>query len=415
MNETTAILRPPPTKSSALWKRRAILHVTNWLLVLSITQIATFLLWSHSIIRCLLMVLWSLLALYFCLTCHGMVIWYRGEQPIDACCEDGGRRVTTSDGRTVEYFSWGSQSSDAVVTVLCHGQAMTGSGFNKFLCPDIVLKELNVRAISPSYPGHGLSGMLPFRKIANWPKDDLEPILKAEKVDRFMVQGYSYGTSHAMATAAYFGPERCVACALIAPYLPKDICREFGFHTDADMVLNEDWVQSPWIAPLFSLFTLLWRYTMKHMMKVMSLIAEGKVVMENDPEIIEEMEKDCLRCASRGINGQVYEILNGDTNQVWQDPRTIQTKCVAVWYAKDDTQCPPAHGKWLADMFEENPNVKTSIRCEEIGWGHFTYVGKKDRDNAVATRALLELLKDGVGSPSGIWNSSVSSYLKNSS
>ena len=54
------------------------------------------------------------------------------------------------------------------------------------------IKNLNVKVISPSYPGHGGSDAQPFRSLASWPKDDVEPFLHAENEDSFIVQGTSY-------------------------------------------------------------------------------------------------------------------------------------------------------------------------------------------------------------------------------
>ena len=35
---------------------------------------------------------------------------------------------------------------------------------------------------------------------------------------------------------------------------------------------------------------------------------------------------------------------------------------------------PPSHGEWLANHFESMPDVKASIRSEDTGLGHFTYL-----------------------------------------
>jgi hypothetical protein len=65
--------------------------------------------------------------------------------------------------------------------------------------PAKTIKHPNVKVISPSFPGHDGSDAQPFRSVANWPKDDVEPILHAENVDSFIVEGItSYGTAHAM-------------------------------------------------------------------------------------------------------------------------------------------------------------------------------------------------------------------------
>jgi pimeloyl-ACP methyl ester carboxylesterase len=253
------------------------------------------------------------------------------------------------------------------------------------------LKQLNVKVISPSYPGHGGSDQHPHRRLVDWPKWDLEPILKAERVDQFIVQGSSYGTAHAMAVSAYFPSQRCIALGLNVPYLPEPICREFGFHTDADLVFDDAKLSRPWyLLPLLSLLSIFQAVISKGI----SWIPEGRQAIQKDPDLIQAIHRDCARSFLRGVNGQAFEMLNATTNQHWPDPRiSIETPIVAVWYAEDDSACPPAHGKWLADVFQEKLGVETSIRCEKVGLGHFTYMGAKDRENGIMTKTLLEMLQ----------------------
>lgn len=336
-----------------------------------------------------------LLSTCFAMCSHGLYLYHRGDSRLDKnkmAEEETSKFVVTSGGRSIEYFVWGSSKSDARVAVICHGSACTGRFFNQALYPEHVLVELNVVAISPSYPGHGGSDGLPFRRIADWPKDNLGPILEAEGVDQFFVQGASYGTAHAMATASYFGPEKCVALGLNVPYLPEPICREFGFTTDADFVLSEKLLKKPYVMlPVLSLlhmFSPLFK-------SALAAVSEGPAFSKESPAVLMALQADIGRTFLRGAYGQVYEMLNGDTNKRWQDPRTIQTKYTCVCYAEDDTQCPPAHGKWLAEIFSSNPGIKCEVRHEKKGLGHFTYMCPEDQRNATMTRILLSLIEGG--------------------
>lgn len=147
----------------------------------------------------------------------------RGSLPLTKDPE--GKYITTEDGRIVEYFVYGSNNVDAKVCVLLHGSGGTGKFFNQYICQEQALVELNVRAISPSYPGHGGSDVDMFRRITDWPITDLEPILTKEGVEKFYVVGASYGTAHGMAVASSF-PQRVLGLGLNAPYLPEAICRD---------------------------------------------------------------------------------------------------------------------------------------------------------------------------------------------
>ena len=344
--------------------------------------------------------------LYALLCLFGLYLWYRGELPLTNTNKDvDGKYIETTTtttttlnntkkNRTIEYFVWGSAKPNATVTVVCHGSNTTGKFFNQFLYPAKTMEAMNVKVISPSYPGHGGSDAQPFRDITNWPKDDLEPILLAEGVDKFMIQGSSYGTAHAMAAASYFSPDRCLAMGLNVPYLPENICREFDFHTDADFVLSESSLSHPWVLlPILSILSL----TYTQIAKGVGKIPEGPAAIEQNPALIRAIEADCRRSFLRGPIGQAYEMLNGSTNQQWPDPRDILCQNVAIWYAEDDGACPPDHGEWLAKVFtkkEKDKKCKTNIRHEKKGLGHFTYMDHAGRDQGIMTATLQAMILD---------------------
>lgn len=295
------------------------------------------------------------------------------EQQRDAARLGGeGRHVTTADDRIVEYLVYGSRRPDAKTIVQIHGAATTGGWMcrmNASLC-----EELNLKGIAPSMPGCGFSDVHVGRRIVDFPRD-LEAILEAEDVGEFMVEGASLGTSHAMAVARHFGPDRCVALGLNVPYLSEQICREFDFQHDADNLPKTDaraWYQAwnfvaadlMFLAPLVS-------PPARHMGR----IGGGSKVEAERPWIFESMAADQRRLVVRGTQGQGWEQFSYEMNALWGfDPRDIETRNVAVWYARDDTACPPSHGEWLAALFESKEGVRTSIRSEDAGFAHFTYL-----------------------------------------
>lgn len=295
------------------------------------------------------------------------------EQALDAERLGGaGRYVTTADGRIVEYLVYGSPDPDAKVIVQMHGSGSTGGlvcKLNASLC-----EQLNLKGIAPSMPCHGYSDLHVGRTIAGFPKD-LETILDAEGVGEFMVEGTSFGTAHSMAIAWYFGPERCLAMGLNVPYLSDQICKEFDLESKADALPRPDaraWYQA-------------WNFLVAELMYkspllspparfLASAIAEGKKVAMRMPWAFEDMGKDHARLVARGSQGQGWEQFSFDVTALWGfDPREIQTRNVAVWYAKDDTLVPPSHGEWLASHFGAKENVKIDVRAEDAGLGHFSY------------------------------------------
>eukprot|EP00931_Biecheleriopsis_adriatica_P117230 TRINITY_DN92768_c0_g1_i1.p1 TRINITY_DN92768_c0_g1~~TRINITY_DN92768_c0_g1_i1.p1 ORF type:complete len:397 (-),score=54.22 TRINITY_DN92768_c0_g1_i1:55-1245(-) len=372
--------------------RRAVVHVLLWVVATGFVVFGIQWLQGHSYKTSALVikVLLGFLIFYFLLTLLGLYIRCKGAAPLDrsACLAEGAKLVQTGTGRWVEYFVWGSERPDAMWTVVIHGSASSAK-LNKCLYSQEVLERLNVRAIAPSLPGHGYSDPEPNRRMAHWPADDLTAILKAENVNTFMVQGWSYGTAHAMATASYFPADKCLAMGLNCPYLPRDLCRELGLTTDADMVFTEAGYDSPSILPLYAVLAILWSPVVS---KCGYFLSDTKLTKTEEPVFMQKFVADVKRSAIRGVLGQVNEMVNQETNQVWPDPRGIQTKCIAVWYAEDDSQCPVAHGRMLAEHFEAK-GVKTANRCVNCQWGHFSYVKAEERENGIMTKALLELLK----------------------
>jgi pimeloyl-ACP methyl ester carboxylesterase len=316
------------------------------------------------------------------------------EQERDAVHWGGeGRHITTTDGRIVEYLVYGSKRPDAKVIVQMHGSNTTGGlvcKVNASLC-----EELNLKGIAPSVPCHGYSDLHIGRKIVDFPLD-LEEILKKEGVREFMVEGSSFGTAHAMAIALYFGPDSCVAMGLNVPYLPDMICKEFDLESKADALPKSDartWYQA-------------WNFFVADLMydaplisppaRFMRFLSEGKKTKMERPWVFELIAKDQKeRLVVRGTQGQGWEQLSFDVTVLWGfDPRDIQTRNVAIWYAKDDTAVPPSHGEWLADHFSSKAGVRTSIRSEDIGLGHFTYMPSLGPVYQTAEETIPKILID---------------------
>lgn len=316
------------------------------------------------------------------------------EQERDAARLGGeGRHITTADGRVVEYLVYGSHRPDAQVIVQMHGSATTGGcpcQMNASLC-----EELNLKGIAPSVPCHGYSDLHIGRRIVDFPLD-LEAILAAEGVGEFMVEGASFGTAHAMAIAWHFGPDRCVAMGLNVPYLSDQICKEFNLESQADALPRPDartWYQAwnflvadlMYVAPLVS-----------PPARFMAYLPEGKKTKKERPWIFEAIAEDQrTRLVARGSQGQGWEQFSFDVTVLWGfDPREIQTRKVAVWYAKDDSAVPPSHGEWLARYFGSKEGVKTHVRSEDAGLGHFTYFPSLGPAYQTAEETMPKMLLD---------------------
>lgn len=284
-----------------------------------------------------------------------------------------GRHITMPDGRIVEYLVYGSKSPDSKVIVQIHGAGNSAGFYCKWSGP--LLDELNVKGIAPSMPGVGYSDICPGRLIVDFPLN-IEPILEAEGVAEFMVEGISLGTSHAMAVAQHFGPDRCIAMGLNVPYLGEQICREFKMQYDADMLPKAD--TGNWYAAWnFFVADLMWAAPLisppARLFSTGAVYGAKKMVTER-PWAQDAWIDDGRRAVSRGTQGMGWDQLSYSMNALWGfDPRDIKCRNIAIWYAKDDTLSPSSHGEWLANYFSSKDDINIDIGVEDQGYGHFTH------------------------------------------
>jgi len=304
----------------------------------------------------------------------------RALPPIDTeqITKDGGRFVQLTDGRIVEYFVYGSDAPDARVVVEIHGSMMNGWNMADPRVWGVnisKLKDLNIRAIAPSLPGAGLTSAIPGRKIADWPKTDLAPILQQEGVDRFMVAGTSEGAAHSLAAGHHFG-KRVDAMGVYCTWLPNPIIEECNLPRQPDE--PPQWLTTAWMqnsccgACLFPLFG--------HMMtpeKMLSGMVEGLDVEINNPENNidfgdaawkQAMAEGAARTLKHSYQGQMWSMAHEVMWADWGfDPRNIEVPRVVVAYMQGDKTCPPEHGDWLASHFEANCPGTTVVRVTSKG------------------------------------------------
>jgi pimeloyl-ACP methyl ester carboxylesterase len=301
---------------------------------------------------------------WLAVTLYGLWRRAQGQIPFDAAAQERdaarlggeGRHVTMDDGRIVEYLVYGSKRPHAKVVVHIHGAGMSAGAYCQMYAS--LCEELNVKGIAPSMPGYGYSDIRPGRLIVDFPLD-VDAILKAEGVGEFMVEGLSLGTAHAMAVAWHFGPDRCVAMGLNAPYVGEQICREYDLKNDADMLPKTDaraWYQA-------------WNFFVADLMWSAPLLSPPGRHMPS--------------------------LAGGKTNTLWGfDPREIVTRNVAVWWARDDVPAPPEHGEWLANYFSAKEGIKTDVRDEDAGFSHFTYCPSLGPGYQSGERTLTKTMHD---------------------
>jgi pimeloyl-ACP methyl ester carboxylesterase len=122
--------------------------------------------------------------------------------------------VTLRDGRTLHVFDNGDPAGNVVVEH--HGTPGSGLGYP----PDLELaRERGLRSVRYDRAGYGGSTPNPGRSVADV-VPDIEDVLDALGVDRYVSIGGSGGCPHSFACGAL--SERCLAAAAIAAPTPYE-------------------------------------------------------------------------------------------------------------------------------------------------------------------------------------------------
>lgn len=202
-----------------------------------------------------------------------------------------------------------------------------------------VLDELGVRLIRYDRPGYGCSDRREGRSIADT-AGDVAAIADAFGLDRFSVQGTSFGTAHGLAAAAGLG-ERVMRVACVSPMAPLD---RMGFET---------WSQGQSDA-------------------VRSYVAS---ILEGEEQLIETVSAEDATMRESASpddprDGAIFEQVRGGLGgwiddekallRPWGfDPAAVSAP-VRIWYDEADTVLPPQHAEWLADAIPGATLTRTS-------------------------------------------------------
>ncbi|MDH4017355.1 MAG: alpha/beta hydrolase [Actinomycetota bacterium] len=312
-----------------------------------------------------------------------------GQKPIDddSLRADNGRTATTADGRTVEYFTYGSSDPASEVVVNMHGSGLEGR-FEKVLHAPIC-ESLGVRGIAISLPACGNTDMKPGRRVIDWATEDLAAVLDAESVDTFMITGHSQGNPHAMAAAVAY-PDRVVGIGFNAPLLPASIVQAEGLPPTVGQneLPDTERLRSPLMAWYFGVYHLAVDTFAPRL--PLRAIAEGKPNVEQDTEVLARFASSVRRSITRGTAGGAWESARDVCFDWGLDPRDIQCRNVVVWHARDDTLCPPEQGKWLAGLFAAREGTTVQFRDDDEGYSHLTYTrGPYATPDGSMVKALL--------------------------
>lgn len=282
--------------------------------------------------------------------------------------------------------------------VILGGANCCGRAMKEFYHENLV--KLNLRGISPSLPSTGSSDAQPCRRVVNWPKDDLEPVLTAESVNQFMIFGTSMGTPQAAAAGYHFGPDRCVAFGLINPQAPMEVWGE-TMKSGKTVPQIAGWDNAPkdeglnhcCKGPLFfSMNSILmpWLMNASALKKMFRPLLK---VEAEYPAFLPWLVRGSKGSVARGWYAYTWALMGSQHGEWGFHPRDVKTKNIALWYASDDTQQLPLHGEILAEIWQEKAqnediNVEVSVKG---GLDHFTHWMPADIVSRSMAQCLLEM------------------------
>lgn len=313
----------------------------------------------------------GILVLFLFFTIGGLIIKSKGQNDInrEALLNEGGKLALDQNGRKIEYFTYGSTDTNALVIINIHGSGLDGT-FEK-LVHQKSCKELNVRGISISLPGYGNTDVKIGRSVIDWASEDLNAVLNLENVNEFMITGHSQGNPHAMAAAFHF-KERCIGLGLNAPFLPNDLTKEINIEgaLGYEQLKTTEELKNPLNAWWF--FTIYLSTDIFSPSLPLSALIYTDENIEDDSTLLEMVSYSIKRSVIRGSVGSSWESAKDVCYDWGFDPRKIETKNICVWHASDDNLCPPEAGKWLANYFKKM-GANVNFKNENIGYGHMTY------------------------------------------
>jgi pimeloyl-ACP methyl ester carboxylesterase len=253
-------------------------------------------------------------------------------------------RVETADGRALDVQHAGAADGQALLFHI--GTPSAGVLYE----PLVALgAERGLRHITYSRPGYGRSDRKAGRTVADC-VGDVEAVLGALGVERFLTVGWSGGGPHALACAALL-EERTIAAATIAGVAPRsaaglDWLAGMGAENLAEFAAAEQGEQ-----PLESFL---------RAQREGILAAGGPEIQESLGQLLSDVDRDTATgefaeylatLFHGGLETDIWGWFDDDLAFVADWGFSLQKirRPVAVWQGSEDRMVPYGHGRWLAE------------------------------------------------------------------
>jgi len=282
------------------------------------------------------------------------------------------RWIQKEDGRVIEYYVYGSENPDAKIFLQINGSMGSAKFFSEMPSMVSLLKEHNIKGIAVNVAGHGFTSGDPLRKMGDWAKSDVEPVLKVEGVPDdapLIIEGSSFGTAHAQSAMHYF-QDRVTHVHLHVPAMSSEISKEYGLKSISEggsctgsYVTTCFLMPGNWCSPL--LFC-----CCSGCAPFMPGGADGLKKLKGYDEIkgfeVSEIMKhhSMKHTLANGIHGTVYNLFLGQLYKNWgfhpfNDIKleNVEKMKIMISYGEKDPSSPESHGEKLAQYYSEKCNA----------------------------------------------------------
>ncbi len=264
--------------------------------------------------------------------------------------------ITMKGGRTLAYGEWGDPAGKPVF----HFHGSSGSRLER---PPDEKMLTGIRLITVDRPGHGLSDFAPGYRLLEWP-DDVTALADHLGIDKFAVEGWSFGGPYAMA-CAFKIPERVHTAGLISSFAPYDRPNSTEGMARFNKVALGMAHRTPWLGkPFMRLQGRMMRGDPERLARQMlSSVPESDKELFDQPQTVSvllESIQEAFRVTSEGAAWEATMLV-----RPWGFQLEEIGLPVYIWHGEEDVNDPLQCGQYLRDKI---PNAQATFFPGE---GHF--------------------------------------------
>lgn len=264
--------------------------------------------------------------------------------------------IKLRDGRTLSYGEWGDPAGKPVF----HFHGSSGSRLER---PPDEKMLAGIRLITIDRPGHGLSDFKPDYRLLEWP-DDVAALADHLGLDRFAVEGWSFGGPYAMA-CAFKIPDRVYKAGLISSFAPYDRPNSTKGMANFNKVALGMAHRTPWLGkPFMRVQGRMMRGDPERVAKQMlSSVPDSDKELFEQPQtaaILLQSIQEAFRIGSEGAAWEAIMLV-----RPWGFLLEEIGIPVTIWHGEIDVNDPLQCGQYLRDKI---PNAQATFFPGE---GHF--------------------------------------------